>query len=162
MGLATHLGPWLLGTVRNTTGTTAGNIKNLGATVVTQSFDIVPATFVTTTCFAIPAGSLVLQLDLLKTVSTTGTSPAITFNINGTAITASSAINSLFDGYTPPDTITPGPYQGFLNSISVGLLLRNVGTTDATFGYTVSGTYTAGRVTAILRYIVRNPDGTIV
>ena len=38
MGFATHLGPWLLGTVRNTTGTTVGTIENCGATVVSQTF----------------------------------------------------------------------------------------------------------------------------
>ena len=38
MGFATHLGPWLLGTVKNTTGTTVGTIENIGATVVSQTF----------------------------------------------------------------------------------------------------------------------------
>ena len=38
MGFATHLGPWLLGTIKNTTGTTVGTIENLGATVVSQTF----------------------------------------------------------------------------------------------------------------------------
>jgi len=37
MGFATHLGPWLLGTVKNTTGTTAGTIRNMGATTVNQT-----------------------------------------------------------------------------------------------------------------------------
>ena len=37
MGFATHLGPWLLGTVKNTTGTTAGTVCNTGCTVVAQS-----------------------------------------------------------------------------------------------------------------------------
>ena len=30
MGFATHLGPWLLGTVKNTTGTTVGTLQNTG------------------------------------------------------------------------------------------------------------------------------------
>jgi len=38
MGFATHLGPWLLGTVKNTTGTTAGTIRNMGATTVAQTY----------------------------------------------------------------------------------------------------------------------------
>jgi len=37
MGFATHLGPWLLGTVKNTTGTTAGTIRNTGCTSVAQN-----------------------------------------------------------------------------------------------------------------------------
>ena len=36
MGFATHLGPWLLGTVKDTTGTTAGTVRNTGATIVAQ------------------------------------------------------------------------------------------------------------------------------
>ena len=32
MAIASHLGSWLLGTVKNTTGTTAGTIRNTGAT----------------------------------------------------------------------------------------------------------------------------------
>jgi hypothetical protein len=38
MGFATHLGPWLLGTIKNTTGTTVGSLENLGATVCSQTF----------------------------------------------------------------------------------------------------------------------------
>ena len=30
MGFATHLGPWLLGTVKETTGTTPGTVRNTG------------------------------------------------------------------------------------------------------------------------------------
>ena len=40
MGFATHLGPWLLGTVKNTTGTTAGLVRNTGDTVVAQTFKV--------------------------------------------------------------------------------------------------------------------------
>ena len=40
MGFASHLGPWLLGTVKNTTGTTAGTIRNMGATIVAQQANV--------------------------------------------------------------------------------------------------------------------------
>ena len=43
MGIATHLGPWLLGTVKDTSGTTAGTVRNIGATMVTQSVTLVPS-----------------------------------------------------------------------------------------------------------------------
>ena len=39
MGFATHLGPWLLGTVKDTTGTTAGTIRNTGCTTVARGDD---------------------------------------------------------------------------------------------------------------------------
>ena len=44
MGFASHLGPWRLGTVTDTTGTTAGTISNMGCTVVAQSGAITKAT----------------------------------------------------------------------------------------------------------------------
>ena len=42
MAVATHLGPWMLGTVKDTTGTTAGLIRNVGSTVSTQSKATLP------------------------------------------------------------------------------------------------------------------------
>ena len=41
MGFATHLGPWLLGTNRYTSGTTAATTENMGCTVVSQSANVV-------------------------------------------------------------------------------------------------------------------------
>jgi hypothetical protein len=60
MGFATHLGPWLLGTVKNTTGTTAGLIRNTGDTIVAQTIVVGYAdinTSLTATLGAIPAGA---------------------------------------------------------------------------------------------------------
>ena len=62
MGFASHLGPWLLGTVKNTTGTTAGTLRNMGNTIVAQSVavlytDITAGTY----AFTIPAGSQILS-----------------------------------------------------------------------------------------------------
>ena len=64
MGFATHLGPWLLGTVKNTTGTTAGTIQNTGATMVAQTvkLNMVDATSATAiTCFTLPAGAHIVD-----------------------------------------------------------------------------------------------------
>jgi len=57
MGFATHLGPWLLGTVKNTTGTTAGTIRNMGAAVVTQSATTTVSDTTAVTLFVLPAGA---------------------------------------------------------------------------------------------------------
>jgi len=43
MPLATHLGTWNIGTVKNTIGSTAGNIANMGITLIAQSFNITAA-----------------------------------------------------------------------------------------------------------------------
>ena len=62
MGFATHLGPWLLGTVKNTTGTTAGTIQNTGTTTVTQTGTMTVSTTTATTFAVIPAGAQITNI----------------------------------------------------------------------------------------------------
>jgi len=81
MGFATHLGPWLLGTVKNTTGTTAGTIQNTGTTLVSQTEKVVytgavAAAAVTTTLFTIPAGSQIVNIFIDTLVAFTGSTAA--------------------------------------------------------------------------------------
>ena len=81
MGFATHLGPWLLGTVKNTTGTTAGLIQNTGTTAVTQTKKVVYDGIVytadnTTTLFTIPAGSQITSIFIDTLVAFTGSTAA--------------------------------------------------------------------------------------
>ena len=81
MAFATHLGPWLLGTVKNTTGTTAGTIQNTGATAVTQTKKVVytgtvAAATATTTLFTIPAGSQITSIHIDTLVAFTGSTAA--------------------------------------------------------------------------------------
>ena len=70
MGFATHLGPWLLGTVKDTTGTTAGTVRNTGATIVAQT-NTASFTFaainssLTGTAFCLPAGALITGCQFL-------------------------------------------------------------------------------------------------
>ena len=70
MGFATHLGPWLLGTVKDTTGTTAGSVRNTGATIVAQT-NTASFTFaainssLTGTAFCLPAGALITDAQFL-------------------------------------------------------------------------------------------------
>ena len=81
MGFATHLGPWLLGTVKNTTGTTAGTIANVGTTLVSQTEKVVydgttVAAPATTTLFTIPAGSQIVNIFIDTLVAFTGSTAA--------------------------------------------------------------------------------------
>jgi hypothetical protein len=62
MGFASHLGPWLLGTVKNTTGTTAGTIRNMGATTVTQTAAVTSADAAASQAFVLPAGAILLEV----------------------------------------------------------------------------------------------------
>ena len=78
MGFATDLGPWLLGTVKNTTGTTAGTVRNTGCTVVAQSGATTVADTSANNLFMIPAGAQILAgiiNKLLADVSETVVTP---------------------------------------------------------------------------------------
>lgn len=145
MGFATHLGPWLLGTVKNTTGTTAGTIRNMGATVVSQSANVAFGTL-TGTAFVLPAGA---QVTDIKVVTTTVFSAATTckLSIGGTDFTTTGTVTSVGSVALGANATTPG---GWLN----------VGSTDAIVTYTLAGTsLTTGAATIVISYVVRNSDG---
>ena len=145
MGFATHLGPWLLGTVKNTTGSTAGTIRNLGATVVSQSADVVYGTL-TGTAFVLPAGA---QVTSVTVVTSTVFSAATTckLSIGGTDFTTNGTVTNVGSVALAANATTPG---GWLN----------VGSTDAIVTYTLAGTaLTTGAATIIISYVVRGSDG---
>jgi len=80
MGFATHLGPWLLGTVKNTTGTAVGTIDNLGVTIVSQTlkkdYTGQAASATTDTICVLPAGSQILSINIDTLVAFTGSTAA--------------------------------------------------------------------------------------
>ena len=88
MGFATHLGPWLLGTVKNTTGTTAGTIRNTGCSIVSQQATLGFADGATNV-FTLPAGALITSIQLITTTGYAGgTTPTITLSSGSTTITS--------------------------------------------------------------------------
>ena len=146
MGFATHLGPWLLGTVKNTTGTTPGTLRNMGATVVSQSVPVVFGTL-TGNAFVLPAGAQVTHVTI---VTTTVFSAATTLklSIGGTDFTTTGTITSVGGVNLNANATTPG---GWLN----------VGSTDAQVTYTMAGTsLTTGAATVFIMYVVRDSDGS--
>jgi len=146
MGFATHLGPWLLGTNRYSTGTTATTLANTGCTVVSQSADVVYGTL-TGNLIAVPAGSQIIDV---KVVTTTVFSAATTcvLNIGGTAFTTTGTITSVGSTALGANATTP---SGWLN----------VGSTDVLIAYTLAGTsLSTGAATIIVTYAVRNSDGS--
>jgi hypothetical protein len=80
MGFATHLGPWLLGTVKNTTGTTVGTIQNTGGAVVSQTFKKnytgQAASATTDTICVLPAGAQIHFIHIDTLVAFTGSTAA--------------------------------------------------------------------------------------
>ena len=150
MGIATHLGPWLLGTNRYTTGTTAADTRNTGATRVAQTkvvnFDDADAS----NAFALPAGSLILGFKFITT-TTFDQASTVTLSIGATAITGALTVTS------------PGVYSFVAATTEAATALwANTGTTDKFVTYTVAqGTSTAGVGTLVAEYVVRNSDGTM-
>jgi hypothetical protein len=135
MGFATHLGPWLLGTVKDTTGTTAGTVRNTGATQVTQQITLVAGSAVT--CW-IPAGSIISNVQAYMTTGAAGT-PNVTVGgtIIGTVSTAA-GLNNLV-----------------VTAANVGTM-ANVGATDAQLSFTATAA-SAGVLS--VTYTVRGSDG---
>ena len=146
MAIATHLGPWVLGTVKNTTGVTAGTIRNTGASVVSQTANVVFGTL-TGTAFVLPAGALINHVTI---VTTTVFSAATTLklSIGGVDFTTTGTITNVGGVNLNANATTPG---GWLN----------VGATDALIQYTLAGAgLTTGAATITVMYTVRNADGT--
>ena len=150
MGFATHLGPWLLGTVKNTTGTTAGTVRNMGATTVAQTIPVTFQTFtnsLTGTIGSIPAGSLITSVQIItSTVFSSATTLKIT--IGGTDVATASTITDV----------------GFINvtiASTFAALAANTGSTDDLITYTATGSaLTTGAATVVIQYVVRNSDGS--
>jgi hypothetical protein len=145
MGFATHLGPWLLGSNRYTTGTTASTTVNTGCTVVSQSAPVVYGTL-TGNLIAVPAGAQIVDV---KVVTTTVFSAATTakLSIGGVDFTTTGTITSVGSVSLGANATTPG---GWLN----------VGSSDTFITYTLAGTsLTTGAATIIVTYSVRDSNG---
>jgi len=145
MGFATHLGPWLLGTVKNTTGATAATTRNTGCTVVSQSKDVVFGTL-TGTAFAIPAGAQVTSIAIVTTT------------VFSAATTAKLSIGAV--DFTTTGTITDVGGISLTANATTPALWLNVGATDVLVTYTLAGAgLTTGAATVIISYAVRDASG---
>ena len=154
MGFASHLGPWLLGTVKNTTGTTAGTIRNMGCTDVSQSGVTTVADTTATNLFVVPAGSRIIYITVDVTTAYAGTT--------GNTITIKAGATTL--GTVGGATTTPlavGRATFTITNASIGTYV-NVGTTDViiTATYACAGTASGGTATVGMIYAVRNSDGS--
>ena len=148
MGFATHLGPWLLGTVKDTTGTTAGTVRNTGCTVVAQTVNLTAAQVagLTGTLGFIPAGAAITSVQFLTT-TLFASATTLKVTIAGVDVNTASTI-------TTANTIVA------TNSATFTPVAANVGATDAAVTFTATGTSVTGAVTVIIAYVVRNSDGT--
>ena len=168
MGFATHLGPWQLGTVKDTTGTTSGTVRNLGLTNTFQTIKLNMVGAVSGTAIpicALPAGAHIINVivDTLTTLSGTVTAAVLTV---GTATTA--------DLYFPSTTIlTAGRQAATLTATQLTAYAGvastaapngiGIGPTDvivlATPTFTTGSPSTAGIIQVTIGYLVANDNG---
>lgn len=167
MGFATHLGPWLLGTVRNTTGTTVGTIENCGATVVSQTFKKnytgQAASATTDTICVLPAGAQILDINIDTTVAFTGSTAAnVSIGDGSTAALywASTDVTSLGRAAISNAASKLGAWCGAASTASPNGV--GIGSTDVKIVATMTPTVaavTAGTVQYTIVYVVANSDG---
>lgn len=152
MGFASHLGPWRLGTVKDTTGTTAGTISNMGCAIVAQSKAITKATTSAVNAAVLPAGAQITNIYVDVTAAfDAGTGNTITIKIGSTTIATvgGASTTPIAAGRASVTTAAPATWL-------------NVGATDAivTAVYAPVGTAaTTGAATVTIEYIVRGSDG---
>jgi hypothetical protein len=155
MGFASHLGPWLLGTVKNTTGTTAGTIRNMGATVVSQTGLTTVNDTTATTEFVLPAGAQIIEFFVDITTAYAGTT--------GNTITIQTAAgNSLATvGGATTTPLAVGRATVTVTGAQIGTYL-NVGSTDLIVQaiYACAGKASGGAATITCVYVVRESNGS--
>jgi len=167
MGFATHLGPWLLGTVRNTTGTVVGTIENCGATMVSQTFkkDYTgqAASATTDTICVLPAGAQIQFIHIDTLVAFTGSTAAnVTIGDGTTAALywASTDVTSQGRAAASNAATKLGAWCGAATTASPSG--AGIGSTDvkviATMTPTVAAV-TAGTVQYTIIYTVANSNG---
>ena len=149
MGIASHLGSWLLGTVKNTTGTTAGTVRNMGATIVAQTYNLTAAQVagLTGTLGAIPAASCITSVQF------------ITSTLFASATTLKVTIGGV--DYAAAATITAAGVYPQTAAAGFAPTAANSGTTDDLVTFTATGTSVTGAVTIVIAYVVRSSDGSI-
>ena len=164
MGIATHLGPWLLGTVKETTGTNAalGQIRNTGATTVSQTATVAFSAMTTSptaqNLFTIPAGAKILRFNVEKLVAISGGGVTAVNTSFGTSTSAAAYSTAVDIGLTTAQTA-----RATLDAALVSSAANNIGTVDqSVFGTftAVTGNPTAGSAVVTIEYIVRQPDGS--
>ena len=150
MAFASHLGSWLLGTVKDTTGTTAGTIRNMGYTTVAQNKAVAYNDTAASRAAVLPAGAIIQEIALYQSGATftSGTSGTFTVYVNGTSVGAV----TITTGSAGILTIAP-------SSQAQAALWANVGSTDAIITYT-GATLNAGSGQLYIVYGVRASDGT--
>jgi hypothetical protein len=147
MGTTTFTGPVKAGSVLNTTGTTAGTVKNVGFVEMAQFATVTQSATAAATTIVIPANSLITSIDLFVTAAWTSATTTYTISV-GTSATATELVAATNANAIGKLALSPGT-----DATRTGVWL-NTGTTDDII-YVLSGALsaTAGTGTLVVRYI---------
>jgi len=145
MGITTFTGPIKAGNVLNTTGTTAGTVKNVGFVMMVQIAPITQAATATAyaTPIVIPAYSHIVQIQILATVAWSGAASTISL---GTSATATELVSAGSVAAIGINGLTPG------TDATRTALWSNTGATDVIV-YALSANTGAGVGDLVVRYI---------
>ena len=169
MGFATHLGPWLLGTVKNTTGTTVGTVRNTGTTIVSQTFKrdytgttVAAPSVLTIAC--LPAGAQIIDIYVDTLIAFTGSTAAnLIIGKTGTTNAFWTTTDITTAGRLATTNAQLANWAGAASTAAPAGI--GIGPTDvlvlATLSPTVA-TVTAGTVQYTITYAVKNSDGAPV
>ena len=169
MGFATHLGPWLLGTVKDTTGAVSGTVRNMGSTLVSQTKKIdytgtTVAAPLTTQIAALPAGAQIVEIRVDTLVAFTGSTAAnVVVGVSGStaAYVASTDITPQGRMANSAFAAKLGAWAGAATAASPNG--AGVGATDVLVNAVLSptvATATAGTVQYTIAYAVANSNGS--
>jgi hypothetical protein len=149
MGMTTFTGPITAGNVLNTTGTTVGNLKNVGWAELAQSQAITQSGSETAlaTNIVVPANSTIVSIDLYVTTAWSSATTTYTISV-GTSATATELVAATNANAVGRLALTPGT-----DATRTGLWI-NTGTSDIRL-YVLSGAHnvTNGAGTLVVRYI---------
>jgi len=169
MGFASHLGPWLLGTVKDTTGSTAGTVRNMGTTIVSQTKKVnyagtTVAAPNTTQIAVLPAGAQIIDINVDTLVAFTGSTAAnvvVGYTGSTAAYVASTDITSAGRMADSAFAAKLGNWAGAASTASPNGI--GVGSTDVLVNAILSptvATATAGTVQYTIVYAVANSNGS--
>jgi hypothetical protein len=107
MSTTTFTGPIKAGDVLNTTGTTAGTIKNVGFVEMAQFVAVTQSATAAATTIVIPANSLITSIDLFVTTAWSSATTTYTISV-GTSATATELVAATNANAVGKLSLTPG------------------------------------------------------
>jgi hypothetical protein len=107
MSTTTFTGPIKAGDVLNTTGTTAGTVKNVGFVEMAQFVAVTQSATAAATTIVIPANSLITSIDLFVTTAWSSATTTYTISV-GTSATATELVAATNANAVGKLSLTPG------------------------------------------------------